>query len=111
MQSILTELGFSDRASRGRRGQQALRLSGSLETKSVSTARDRLRQQIRELEHEGNFAEALRLADELDKMKQRVYEGVNRVVLWGVEELQGCLGRFSGLEPFRLSSRRSIEQD
>ncbi len=69
MQSILTELAFSDSGTREEdAAQQAVHCLEALQTKSINVARDQLRRRIRELENEGNFAEALRLADELDKM-------------------------------------------
>ncbi len=70
LQNILTELSFSENGMREEdAAQQALRCLEALERTGVRAARDDLRQQIRELEHRGNFAEALRLADELNKMK------------------------------------------
>ncbi len=70
MQKILTELSFSDLGIREEdAAQQALHCLQALETKSANAARDTLRRRIRELEREGNFTEALGLADELNKMK------------------------------------------
>ncbi|MBV9612560.1 MAG: DNA primase [Acidobacteriaceae bacterium] len=69
MQRILTELAFADACLREEDApQQALRCLEALEMKSADAARAALRKRIRELENEGNVAEALRLADELDSM-------------------------------------------
>ncbi len=70
MQNLLTELSFLETGMREEdAAQQALRCLEALETTCVRAARDSLRHQIRELENKGNFAEALRLADELNKTK------------------------------------------
>jgi DNA primase len=50
--------------------EQALHCLRALETKSMSAAWDDLRRRIREMEDRGDFAEALRLADELDRRKR-----------------------------------------
>ncbi len=42
----------------------------ALEAKAVDAARDDLRRRIRELEQAGNFAGALSLADELNRIKR-----------------------------------------
>ena len=69
MQRVLTELAFSDSGMREEDAvQQTMHCLEALETKSAGTARERLRRRIRELEHEGNLTEALRLADELNRM-------------------------------------------
>ncbi len=69
MQSVLTEIAFADLGVREEdAAQQALHCFEALETKSVDAARDELRRRIRELEQQGNLPEALRLADELNRM-------------------------------------------
>ncbi len=69
MQRILEEVAFSDLGMEQEEAtQQALHCLEALETKSAEAARDTLRRRIRELEHAGNFTEALRLADELNRM-------------------------------------------
>jgi DNA primase len=70
MQRILADLSFSDLGIREEEApQQALRCLEALETTSANAARHNLRQRIQELEKQGNITEALRLADELNKMK------------------------------------------
>ena len=71
MQRILAEFAFSDLGIReDDAAQQALHCLQALETKSVTALCDNLRRRIRQMEQEGNFAEALRLADELDRRKR-----------------------------------------
>ncbi len=69
MQRILAELSFSDFGVQEEdASEQALRCLEALEAKSLRAARDRLRQQIKELQRQGNLPEALRVAGELDRM-------------------------------------------
>ncbi len=69
-QRILTELSFSDLGIQEEDAEsQALHCLRALETKALDTERRILRQRIRELERQGDFAEALRLADELNKTR------------------------------------------
>lgn len=71
MQKILTELSFSDFGIREEdAAQQALHCLEALEAKAVDATRDDLRRRIRELEQAGNFAGALSLADELNRIKR-----------------------------------------
>lgn len=76
MQRILSELSFGD-VGLGEEGavQQALHCLTALEAKSASVKRDGLRRRIRELEQAGNFADALLLADELNRVKHAVLGG------------------------------------
>lgn len=70
LQRMLGELSFSDTGMRDEdAAEQALHCLQALEAKSESAARDSLRRRIKELENQGNLAEALRLADELDRMR------------------------------------------
>jgi DNA primase len=76
MQRILSELSFGDAGmSEEDAVQQALHCLTALEAKSASAKREALRRQIRELEQAGNFAEALLLADELNRVKHAVLGG------------------------------------
>jgi len=76
MQRILLDLSFSDLGVRDESAaQQALCCLEALEAKSVSAARDSLRRRIKELEKEGNLTEALRLADELNRIRRESSEG------------------------------------
>jgi DNA primase len=69
-QRILTDLSFSELGIREEdAAQQAVHCLRALEAKAVDAARNRLRQRIRELEEQGEFSEALRLADELNRTK------------------------------------------
>ncbi len=71
MQRILMELSFSDFGIREEdAAQQALHCLKALELKSADAACDDLRRRIRDLEQAGNFPEALRLADELNRKKR-----------------------------------------
>ena len=69
LQRIVTEIGFADMgvSEEGAAGQ-ALHCLTALEDKALSARRDTLRQQIRELEQTGKFPEALKLADELNRI-------------------------------------------
>jgi DNA primase len=69
-QRILTDLSFSDLGIQEDDAvSQALHCLRALETKALDAARHRLRQRIRELERQGDFTEALRLADELNRTR------------------------------------------
>ncbi|MBV9156094.1 MAG: DNA primase, partial [Acidobacteriaceae bacterium] len=71
MQRILAELSFSDFVVQEEDAtQQALHCLEALEAKSARAVCDGLRQQIRDLEKQGNLEEALRLADELNRMRR-----------------------------------------
>ena len=70
-QRILAELSFTDFGfGEEHAAQQALHCLEALEAKSIDAARDALRRRIRQLEQEGNVAEALRVADELNHIKR-----------------------------------------
>lgn len=70
-QRILTEVSFSDLGvSVETAEQQALHCLRALESKSISIECETLRRRIRESEQSGNFSEALRLTDELDKIRR-----------------------------------------
>ncbi len=76
MQRILSELSFAD----GGIGeedavQQALHCLRALEAKSANVKCDGLRHRIQELEEAGNLEEALRLADELNRVRHAVLRG------------------------------------
>jgi hypothetical protein len=76
MQRILSELSFGDIGIAEEDAvQQALHCLTALEGKAASAKREGLRRQIRELEQAGNFAEALLLADELNRVKHAVLGG------------------------------------
>ena len=71
MQQMLMDFSFSDLGVREENAvQQALHCLEALDRKAVSAECEGLRRRIRELEEEGNFTEALRLADELNKVKR-----------------------------------------
>jgi DNA primase len=71
LQRILTELSFSDAGVREEDApQQALHCLRALETKSLNLECEALRRRIRESEQNGNIAEAMRLTDELDRIKR-----------------------------------------
>jgi DNA primase len=71
LQRILTELSFSDLGlCEEDAPQQALHCLRALEMKSVNVECEALRRRIRESEQSGNVAEAMRLADELDRIKR-----------------------------------------
>jgi len=71
LQRILTELSFSDAGVREEDApQQALHCLRALETKSLNLECEALRRRIRDSEQNGNIAEAMRLTDELDKIKR-----------------------------------------
>jgi DNA primase len=70
LQRILTDLSFSELGiNEEDAAYQAVHCLRALETKAVSAACNTLRQRIRELEERGEFTEALRLADELNRTK------------------------------------------
>jgi DNA primase len=69
-QRILTDLSFSDSAIQEQdAAQQALHCLRALEAKAVSAKCSELKRRIREFEEQGNFGEAMRLANELDRSK------------------------------------------
>ncbi len=71
LQRILTELSFSGVGiHEADAAQQALHCLRALEVKSLQMECETLRRRIRESEQGGNFAEAMRLADELDKIRR-----------------------------------------
>jgi DNA primase len=71
MQKMLTDFSFSDFGIREENAtQQALHCLEALDVKGVEATCGSLRRRIRELEEKGNFTEALRLADELDKLRR-----------------------------------------
>jgi hypothetical protein len=70
-QRILTEMSFSDvGVSPESAEQQALHCLRALEAKSISLECEALRRRIRESEQSGNLPEALRLTDELDRIRR-----------------------------------------
>jgi hypothetical protein len=70
LQRILTDLSFAEAAIQAEdAAQQALHCLRALETKAVSAKCNDLKRQIRELEQRGDFSEAMRLANELDRAK------------------------------------------
>ncbi|HEX3685039.1 MAG TPA: DNA primase [Bryobacteraceae bacterium] len=71
LQRIVTEVSFSDLGiGEADAAQQALHCLRALETKSVNVQCEALRRRIRESEQGGNLAEAMRLTDELDKIRR-----------------------------------------
>ncbi len=73
MQRILSELSFADVGIRQEDAvQQALHCLRALEAKSANMKCDGLRHRIQELEQAGNLEEALRLADELNRVRHAV---------------------------------------
>jgi DNA primase len=71
LQRMLIELSFSDAGVREEDApQQALHCLRALETKSLNLECEALRRRIRESEQNGNIAEAMRLTDELDKIRR-----------------------------------------
>lgn len=71
LQRIVTELSFADLGvSEADAAHQALHCLRALETKSLQAVCEALRRRIRESEQNGNLAEAMRLADQLDKMRR-----------------------------------------
>ncbi len=69
-QRILTEISFSELGIKEEHApSQAVHCLRALEAKAVDAACTTLRRRIRELERQGDFIEALRLADELNKTK------------------------------------------
>jgi DNA primase len=82
VQRIIAELSFSSFGIQEHDApQQALECLAALEAKAAEAMRITLRRRIRELEQEGNFAEALRLADELNQATRQGAKPANRVVL------------------------------
>jgi DNA primase len=70
-QRILAETSFSDLGvAADTAEQQALHCLRALETKSINLECETLRRRIRESEQSGNFSEALRLTDQLDKIRR-----------------------------------------
>lgn len=70
LQQTLTDLSFSELGIKEEdAAYQALHCLRALEAKAVSAACTTLRQRIQELEKRGEFAEALRLADELNRTR------------------------------------------
>jgi DNA primase len=70
LERILTDLSFSDLGiNEEDAAYQAIHCLRALETKAVDAACNTLRRRIRELEERGEFPEALRLADELNRTK------------------------------------------
>jgi DNA primase len=70
-QRILTEMTFSDiGVSVDNAEQQALHCLRALEAKSISIECEALRRRIRESEQSGNLGEALRLTDQLDRIRR-----------------------------------------
>jgi hypothetical protein len=70
-QQMLGELSFAELglAAESATGQ-ALDGLRALETTAIERKRNALRQQIREMEKSGNFAEAMRLTEEFDRAKR-----------------------------------------
>jgi hypothetical protein len=76
MQRILSELSFADGGiGEADAVQQALHCLRALEAKSANVKCDGLRHRIQELEQAGNLEEALRLADELNRVRHAVLGG------------------------------------
>lgn len=70
-QRILTEMSFSDLGvAVDTAEQQALHCLRALETKALQIECEALRRRIRESEQSGNLSEALRLTDELDRVRR-----------------------------------------
>ncbi len=68
MQSLLSELSFSDLGiSEEDASHQVLHCLEELETAALERSRNHLKQQIKHLEQAGNFAEAMRLAEQLNR--------------------------------------------
>jgi len=75
-QQMLGEVGFAECAIAPESGVgQALDALRALETTALESKRRALRQQIHEMENSGNLAEAMRLAAELDRLRQAPPEG------------------------------------
>jgi len=72
LERILIDVTFSDcTVQEESAAEQAISCLKALESKSVTAAQQQLKIRIRDLEREGNFAEALRLADELNRVYER----------------------------------------
>ncbi len=70
-QRILAEISFSELGMPEEgAAEQALQCLRALETKANDARAETLRRQVRELEQSGNFAEAMRLAEELNTLKR-----------------------------------------
>lgn len=68
-QNVVAGIGFADLGVQPENAaEQALHCLRALEKKSLMAACDDLRRRIRDLESQGRFSEALRLADELDRL-------------------------------------------
>ncbi|HEY6989383.1 MAG TPA: DNA primase [Bryobacteraceae bacterium] len=75
-QQMLGEVGFAECAIAPESAVgQALDALRALETTALEAKRRTLRQQIHEMENSGNLAEAMRLAAELDRLRQAPPEG------------------------------------
>jgi hypothetical protein len=75
-QQMLGEVGFAECAIAPESAVgQALDALRALETTALESKRRVLRQQIHEMENGGNLAEAMRLAAELDQLRQAPPEG------------------------------------
>ncbi len=75
-QRILTEIGFAESGvAEEHAPEQALHCLKLLEAKSLQAKCDCLKKRIKELELQQNFGEALRLADELDRISRRSAKG------------------------------------
>jgi DNA primase len=75
-QNLAAKIGFAELGVREENAaDQALHCLKALEKKSREAACDGLRRRIRELEAGRNFAEALRLTEELGRLQQRSSEG------------------------------------
>jgi DNA primase len=71
LQRIVTELSFAELdVTEANAARHALDCLRSLETKSLQAECEALRRRIREFEQNGNMPEAMRLADQLDKMRR-----------------------------------------
>jgi DNA primase len=71
LQRILTALSFSDiGVGESDAAQQALHCLRALEAKSLQAECESLRRRIRDLEQNGNLPEAMRLADELNRIRR-----------------------------------------
>lgn len=69
--NLVAGIGFADLGIQEENAaEQALHCLRALEKKSMSAAFDDLRRRIRESESRGDFSEALRLADELDRLSR-----------------------------------------
>ncbi len=82
LRNVVADVSFSELGIReDQAGIQALDCARALEAKAESAARQRLKDQIRGFEQQGNFSEAIRLAEELNRLNFAPSAGENRVVL------------------------------